>query len=85
MQGWEAKSELKMKVEPGFKVSSKDLHQWPQELEKGVTREMLKVNQVGMRNQLRLPNMVCLGIPHKCLTLLICIGFGTFWRERQKQ
>ena len=36
---------LKSRVESGLECS-KDLHQWPWELEKGITRDMLKVNQV---------------------------------------
>lgn len=35
-----------MKVEPGFKECSEDLHQWPWDLEKGITRDTLKVNHV---------------------------------------
>ena len=36
-QGWEAGYLLKMRVELRFKECSKDLDQWPWEVEKGVT------------------------------------------------
>lgn len=37
---------LKMRVESRFKECSRHLDQWPWELEKGITRDMLKINQV---------------------------------------